>query len=364
MNKILYLIDKPNLYGSELHLLQLIEEFKSNYVIKVISFSEGPLLDKIDALNIPVDIVPFSWMPSIKRIKQLREIAHDFAPNIIHGHQPKATFWAGIISRTIGAKCINTIHSSAGNTALEKKGYLLKIITVCFHYGIQFFSELFANKVVFVSETSKKMAFFKKKAVVIYNWINKANQTDYIERKPNSKVKLLFVGSISKLKGIDILIDMLILLKSKGIDFEIDILGNGKINFVAKVKNKLKDENINAIFHGYVRDTKPYYEKADVFMLFSRTETFGIAYAEAANYGLPIFARKLPVLQEILPHLNYLSDDLNYLSDSLIALIGNKDLYVEISKGNNRWANEKFDFNKNIKVLEFLYSSLLDKNNS
>lgn len=364
MTKILYIIDKPNLYGSELHLLQLIEKFKSNYVIKVIAFSDGLLIDKIKALNIEVDIVPFSWKPSIKRFKKLREITLNFTPNIIHGHQPKGTFWAGIISRSIGAKCINTIHSSAGDTALGKKWYLIKVITVCFHYGIQFFSELCANRVIFVSETSKRMAFFKKKAVVVYNWIDKEKQTDYIERKPTSKVKLLFVGSISKLKGIDVLIDMLILLKSKGVNFEIDILGNGELNLVSIVKDKLKTENIQAIFQGYVGDTKPYYEKADVFMLFSRTETFGIAYAEAANYGLPIFARNLPVLQEILPNLNYLSDNLNYLSDSLITLIGNKNLYNEISKENYRWANEKFDFNKNIKVLELIYSSFLEKNNN
>ncbi len=363
MTKILYLIDKPNLYGSELHLLQLIEEFKSNYVIKVIAFSDGPLIDKIKALNIPVDILPFSWTPSIKSFKKLREIVFDFTPNIIHGHQPKATFWAGIISRTTGVKCINTIHSSAGDTALGKKWYLIKIITVCFHYGIQFFSELCANKVIFVSETSKRNAFFKKKAVVIYNWIDKEKQSNYTERNSNSKVRLLFVGSVSKLKGVDILIDMLVLLKSKGVNFEIDILGNGESNFVAEVKNKLNEQKIKGVFYGYVRDTRSYYEKADLFMLFSRTETFGIAYAEAANYGLPIFARKLPVLKEILPDSNYLSDDLNYLSDSLITLMGNKDLYNTISKVNYNWAKEKFDFNKNIEILKLLYISILEKNN-
>ena len=48
MKKILYLIDKPNLYGSEKHVLDLIENLKSEYVFSLISFDNGPMLPLVE----------------------------------------------------------------------------------------------------------------------------------------------------------------------------------------------------------------------------------------------------------------------------------------------------------------------------
>lgn len=359
MRKILYIIDKPDLYGSELHLLHLVEYLAPNCKLKVITFSDGPLIPKIKELNITVEIVDNFWFPSLKVFRKLILVVKKFNPDIIHGHQPKANLWVGIISIILRIKSVNTIHSNVGDTSLKKNNLFDKNFTRLFHIVILFLSELFSDKIIYVSETSRVRSFFKRKTVVVYNWVKNMPKV-YTERKKiNNEISILFVGSISILKGIYFLVDFLISLKSKGLVFRIDIIGNGDEYIFNQVRDQLFSAGVNAKFHGYVSNPKEYFEKADVFVSFSLTETFGIAFAEAASFGLPIFARELPVLKEILPPVNFLSYDIYTLEKKMFDLINDKELYNSVSSLNHQWAKDNFDFNTNVSKIEQVYIDLV-----
>ncbi|ULT28279.1 hypothetical protein KUH03_17820 [Sphingobacterium sp. E70] len=88
MKRIAFVIDRPNLYGSELHVLKLIEMLKEHYEIHLIAFSEGPLLEKIPK-DISVKVIKMSWF-SKKSVTSLYKYIKQRGFDYIHGHQPKA----------------------------------------------------------------------------------------------------------------------------------------------------------------------------------------------------------------------------------------------------------------------------------
>ena len=57
----------------------------------------------------------------------------------------------------------------------------------------------------------------------------------------------LFVGRLSKNKRIDLLIDAFSLLQKKGIDFELRIVGEDWEGILPELKQKAKEEGVDAI---------------------------------------------------------------------------------------------------------------------
>jgi glycosyltransferase involved in cell wall biosynthesis len=55
----------------------------------------------------------------------------------------------------------------------------------------------------------------------------------------------------------------------------------------------------NLIFPGYVEDIVASYSAADIFLMPSYAETFGLVILEALSCGLPVIARDIPEFRDI-----------------------------------------------------------------
>lgn len=98
-------------------------------------------------------------------------------------------------------------------------------------------------------------------------------------RKKNAKPVYIYVGRVSVEKNIDAFLEL-------KLDGEKWVVGDGPA--LAKLKSKYKD----VVFHGMkTRDELPaFYQKADVFVFPSKTDTFGLVLLEAMSCGLPVAA--------------------------------------------------------------------------
>lgn len=117
------------------------------------------------------------------------------------------------------------------------------------------------------------------------------------ERNGSKRVqenRILFVGSLSPMKGMPFLLQALAHLQTKRQNWQLDIVGDGsargeyermvmKLGLTAKV-----------IFHGL--RSKPevaeFMRKADLLVLPSLVETFGVVAAEALAVGIPVLATR------------------------------------------------------------------------
>ena len=94
---------------------------------------------------------------------------------------------------------------------------------------------------------------------------------------------LLFVGRLVKEKDLDDLIKANDLLKQRGNDFKLVLVGDGPM------REELEEKLPDALFAGYrhKKELSEFYASADVFVFPSTTETFGNVVLEAFASGLP-----------------------------------------------------------------------------
>jgi glycosyltransferase involved in cell wall biosynthesis len=123
------------------------------------------------------------------------------------------------------------------------------------------------------------------------------NSGRYVGLKPN----LLYVGRVSKEKGLDELCKLQHFYKIK-------IVGDGPY------RKELQKKFTQVEFAGYQSGTKlaNSYQMADVFVFPSRNDTFGIVIIEALSQGCPVAAYHVPGPMDILEQgvTGYMSDSL------------------------------------------------------
>ncbi len=362
---ILYIIDNPQLYGSEIHLLDIVKYMKEIHNIKIIALKNGPLLNLFNKINVNYEIVPTGYIMSLQTLRKIRTIIKEFKPSIVHAHQPKALFIGGGVAKCCKISLISTIHSQAIDHAMIYKGLKREIVYFA-HSFFSFISQLLSKKIIFVNNCMFQSSKFPRKSVMLYNWVQseislESKKIRFV-KKEYDRIKFLVIGSVTFAKGFDLLFQFIekLLNGSCSLDFTVDILGGIDEKFLSDQKKLFSPIVFKKIkFHGYLSNKEEYFRNSDIFILFSRSETFGLVYAEAMAYGLPIIAGDLPVLNEIIPSINSLSFDLDVHISYLKKLKLDESFKKEIFTLNREKVCANFEYYCNMELLEKLYESVI-----
>lgn len=137
-------------------------------------------------------------------------------------------------------------------------------------------------------EKTMQSTFNLKNVVYVPNGVELPN-TKVVVRKSNDKLlHILFVGELSKRKGLDILID---LIQKSPPEYIFSIAGDGP--YKAAIQ-KLSEEKENCIYKGFVtkKEMDTLYSENDILLLPSRAESMSLAVLEALSYGMIIVDSK------------------------------------------------------------------------
>ena len=158
-----------------------------------------------------------------------------------------------------------------------------------------------AQAVFFLSEAYRKQVFEKyvpekykeelfKKTRIIPNGIDEFwfdNRPNEVKSPDfNKEIKLVFAGRIDKNKNVPTTQKAMKILREKGYNVTLTVVG--------KVQDKSEIEKISLDGYTTVLGAKPkeelidVYRSADIFVMPSFTESFGLVYAEAMSQGLPV----------------------------------------------------------------------------
>lgn len=109
--------------------------------------------------------------------------------------------------------------------------------------------------------------------------------------RKNFRNKLIYVGGLSKRKGLDLLFKSLSRVKN---EYSLDIVGDGEeIEFLKDLANKLGIlKNINFLGHKDRNELIKLYSESDIFVLPTRCDCFGLVITEAMCAGLPLIVSK------------------------------------------------------------------------
>ena len=151
-------------------------------------------------------------------------------------------------------------------------------------------------------------------------------------------VRLLTVATLTPRKAHDVLINALAPLKS--LAWQARFVGGGEFDptwaaSLHELVDKLRMSS-RICFAGSVDDTRTEYQQADLFVLPSRFEGYGMAFAEALAAGLPVIAARSGAVPEVVPEsagLLVMPDDAAALSEALRQLLTHVELRRRLQEG-------------------------------
>lgn len=165
--------------------------------------------------------------------------------------------------------------------------------------------------------------------------------TDYKQYSAYDMTKLLFVGRVNPIKGLEYLIEAVKILSYY--DIRLTIIGDTKRepSYMEKLTNKICELDLidRIVFPGLITDVNEllrHYESSKIFVLPSLWETSPAAILEAMCFGLPIVATNVGGIPEwvadgengfLIPPKNS-----RLLADALLKLVKNPYLCEKMGK--------------------------------
>lgn len=187
-----------------------------------------------------------------------------------------------------------------------------------------------------------------------------------VNEKVNNKgsINILYVGYLLELKGIHYIIKALNELVNKNnVKAKLTVVGKGPYEESLKVLADKLNVNKNIDWKGFISssDLINEYKKADVFILASISENYGIVVTEALALGTPVIVAKTTALSEFLDEPGCFGIDFppepTKLSELIMEINSTNTKVGPFSKKIRTWDNVTKDYEK-------LYCEMLTKNGS
>jgi len=210
----------------------------------------------------------------------------------------------------------------------------------------------------FVANKLKENGLFENTEVVMLPCAIELNSLSCIE-KCYDIIDILYVGGLSKHKGVHILLNAFREIKSKNI--RLHILGSGKDEDEFK---RIADGDSRIIFHGFVHGEElvKFYQRANITIVPSIWyEPFGLIIIESFKHGTPVIGSRIGGIPEIIEDgyngLLFEAGNVDGLKEMLDNLIGNPSELKRLEKG-AFGSVKKYDMDKYVRKLEELYGGV------
>lgn len=357
MSKILFLVPRMNIGGSESYVFSMAQEMhKRGHEVFVASWG-GMLADALAKQGIKHFSIPVRFSKLLAGYMLLR-ILKKYNIDILHANSGAAGEVAAWIKTKLDIKVVYTAHGVFGNMEREY------IIDRC-------------DKIICVSNYVKQHAiekgFTKDKLITLYTGIDSDKFIPNLEARKQLRQQYgidddtLVLGIVSRIKN----------FKQKGHGDLLDLFsgfpaakkwklivigkGNGLLPFQHQIKKRGLSDNIICL--GHRDDVYHQLNAIDLLVLPTLFETFGLAIAEAMALGKPAVVYSVGGTPEVVTHgetgLLVEHRNVQALHDAIVQLDENRKLLQTMGDNAYQWVRNSLALGKSVDELEAVYQQLL-----
>jgi len=210
------------------------------------------------------------------------------------------------------------------------------------------------HEIISVSNNTKdiltaKYRINKGRIKVIPNGVNTEKFT-LLKNVKKIRDGMLFVGRLDERKGIQFLIESMPHIREKIRRIKLFVIGTGKLR--RSLGKLIKHYNLepNVEFLGFVPDDKlvEWYNRAEVVIVPSLFEGFGITLVESLACGTPVIGTKVPGIVDVIKNgetgVLVTPKDAGELANEVVHLLQNKRLREDLGRTGRKEILEKFDW--------------------
>ena len=310
--------------------------------------------------------IPY-YLPIVAR----REIM-DFDVIHIHEHRTVLAIIIHHYAKKYRIPYILTADGSLPRTGRMQR--LKKMFDILFGYRILHD----ADKLIALNEREveqyKRMSVDERKIEIVPNGIDLLEYENLPERgefrrkyriKDDEKV-ILYLGRIHKIKGIDLLVEAFAELIN-GLDNVRLVIAGPDDGFLSTLKRQIGDLKIGdkVLFTGplYERNKVEAYVDADVYVLPSIYEIFGITVLEACACGTPVIVTDLCGIADFIDGKVGCVVEYNkeQLREAMFKILSDEGLIGRFGEEGRRLVGEEFGWDLIIRKIEGIYETTLAK---
>ncbi|MCJ8163624.1 glycosyltransferase family 4 protein [Pontibacter sp. E15-1] len=365
--RVLETIRQGKVGGGETHVLDLVEELdKERYEPVVLSFTDGPMVDRLARMGVRTHVIPTERPFDYTKWKEVKTLLQDEKIDVVHAHGTRANsnvFWP---SKSLRLPLIYTVH---GWSFHADQAPLIKLYRTL---GEKFLLRN-ATQAVCVSLNNYKDGadrFNMQHACIIRNGINLSRfnpevcQPD-VRKELGIGKETVLVGFVARMT---IQKDPCTLLRAlaripKEIDLRLLLIGEGDLqDETVRLAHELEIED-RVIFSGFRQDVPAVLQALDIYCLPSLWEGLPIGLLEAMAMENAVIATAIDGTKEVIEHrvdgLLLPPQHPELLADAIHTLAMDKALRLTLARNARQKVVNHYNVQKMTRKVETLYQKVL-----
>lgn len=268
--------------GAERYFVDLsVALAERGHAVQVICHKRFQKLDRLkDVPGITTEtLAVLGWWDPLAQYR-IKQVIKKFSPDLVHAHLARAAYIAGKSARKLNIPFVVKTHN---------------------YVNLKYYQDVNC----FIATTNDQRQYLldndvSKDDVVVVPNFSSFPGVECIRTASRNHVVFVSYGRMVSKKGFEVLLKAFHELTSSGVNARLMIGGDGpERKSLQRLCNKLGLHE-QVTMHGWVKDVEGFLADADIFVLPSLMEPFGIAILEAMSCGMPIITTKTKGPTEIL----------------------------------------------------------------
>jgi glycosyltransferase involved in cell wall biosynthesis len=337
---------------------------RSRFDVRVIALRGGTVEDALRQAGVETAVLNVRSKWDFLKVRDLADLLRRWRPDVLHTHLFHADLAGRFAARLAGVPhVVHTVHVA------ERRFRPWQFAWANLAAG-------WCDRIVAVSRDvaefhAERSGLPRSAYTVIPNGIDVAAYArDEIARNRlrsqwsvgDDHVVAAFVGRLDRQKGVDTLLRAVGKLSPRRPGLRLVIAGEGPLR--NELESLIAELRLGSCVQmlGFVQDVRAVLSAADVFVLPSRWEGFGLAAAEAMAAGLPVIAGRAAGLRELVEEgrtgLLVDADDASDIAQAIDRMLVSSSDRASMGSAGARRVEDSFKIERNVTRHEELYDEI------